>query len=556
MRLTSDNWILVLLAGLTFGCSGGRFDFGQNRQDGYNGYYFDRNELINDPLDPRPLAEEGFVRYSNVSLNYNLSGDDAELLLPDAAYWGSKSPVSIDFIRRPLAAVRGRHASCRFVGTATPKLAQDCSEGAECLELGENKYDHDVCRGAFLRDLTVVRTESRFIELKQNLADVPEAGAYNPSFMLLRKSVSYGGAWQPLPRDVNAPPALYDVQAHWTGEDVLVFGRTLERTALAGAFYSLSAKVWKALPTQSIVTTENFRALWVSGHFYVIASGGGAVFDPVTNSWQALDTANAPAFGSTDRMAVTHSATKIFVFAASDAGAPVGAALDTASGTWTSLSMTNAPKSDRYIEALWTDLGVFVWASGLSVYYPDRDEWKSPDFPSDYFPRKLGYSVDKPSVYDAHIYATQTGILVAPYAATASSKASVPTDGIAFHAQKREWTEVSLDAMPVRESLPTLSKDWLSGYGGNMIASRRGEADDTVVDSLRKYEDGGFIFDLAKNVRFQLPRSPSAPSLRGNAATLLIDGKFFVWGGCGLEYQSGGCMVPLSDGAVAVLNLP
>ena len=186
--------------------------------------------------------------------------------------------------------------------------------------------------------------------------------------------------WSPMS---TAGPQVYRHAAIWTGSQMIVW------KALAGSRYDPGSDTWSAvapgpccvgphglanLGDESVVWTGSRMIVWGGtgslGSSYV--TDGGAQYDPVTNGWQAMSLAGAPA-GRYEHTAVWTGSHMIVWGGHSNGGELYGdgARFDPVLNRWTPLASQNAPNA-RYLH-------VGVWdGSGMMIYdgqLPNNLHW-------------------------------------------------------------------------------------------------------------------------------------------------------------------------------------
>lgn len=110
--------------------------------------------------------------------------------------------------------------------------------------------------------------------------------------------------WQALP-STDAPAARFDHQAIWTGDEMIVWGGTLDGVTATdtGARYHAAADQWGPMSMKDApLGRYRHTAIW-TGRWMVVWGGGcgtfcstntGARYDPRSDAWQALPVDGAP----------------------------------------------------------------------------------------------------------------------------------------------------------------------------------------------------------------------------------------------------------------------
>ncbi|MHC4953719.1 MAG: Kelch repeat-containing protein [Planctomycetota bacterium] len=116
------------------------------------------------------------------------------------------------------------------------------------------------------------------------------------------------------------------------------------------------------------VWTGTEMIVWGGIDTFGFPTGGGA-YDPTTDSWRSLATANAPA-GRIGHTAIW-SGTEMIVWGGADGAGPRsdGAAYDPALDRWRALATANAPIARSLHTAVWTGSRMLVWG-GQGVFPP------------------------------------------------------------------------------------------------------------------------------------------------------------------------------------------
>lgn len=214
------------------------------------------------------------------------------------------------------------------------------------------------------------------------------------------------GTWTSL-STANAPGARINHTATWTGSEMIVWGGEYNNLYKGdGARYNPATDTWTPMsganaPSprsfHTAVWTGNRLIIWGGGNSQSIFSGAGGnvpdlgkSYDPVTDTWTALSSVNAP----TERVA--HAAiwtgSKMIVwggyrFHTSFGSVNDGAIYHPNSDSWSPVSLTGNP-TPRYLHTqVWTGTEMLVWGGywdagghidqGLGgAYNPSSNSWR------------------------------------------------------------------------------------------------------------------------------------------------------------------------------------
>jgi putative cell wall-binding protein len=204
------------------------------------------------------------------------------------------------------------------------------------------------------------------------------------------------GSWEALP---EAPIERINHSAVWSGEELLVWGGG-ERPADDGAAYNPTTEQWRDIPAAPVEPRWVHEAVWADEAGVMIVYGGGegpdhladcfddgALYDPATNSWDALPT--NPYSDAGCGISLVWTGTEMLVWGGNPGGtgvpAPVntGAAFDPATNEWRPIPAN--PIGARSGHAtVWTGEQMIVFGGTdmeqeqrgeAAAYDPDADEW-------------------------------------------------------------------------------------------------------------------------------------------------------------------------------------
>lgn len=195
---------------------------------------------------------------------------------------------------------------------------------------------------------------------------------------LLRGGEAYDPAtdrWRDLPRGPLSGRSLHS--AVWTGEEMVVWGGTLDGDETDGAAYDPATDTWRELAPAPLPARAAHAAVWTGGEMVVwggIGSDGeptadGAAYDPAADTWRPVPAAPLP--GRTQH-AMVWDGSRVLVWGGAGTGSAYddGAAWDPATGTWELLPP--APIAGRIAPVgVWTGRRLVVWGGVDAQLYTD-----------------------------------------------------------------------------------------------------------------------------------------------------------------------------------------
>ena len=193
----------------------------------------------------------------------------------------------------------------------------------------------------------------------------------------------------------NVPAARTGHTAVWTGSEMIVWGGYgASGYPNTGGRYDPAANTWTATNTTNAPTGRSgHTAVW-TGDEMIVWGGGpntGGRYNPATDSWIATSTANAPTPRSGHAAVWTGS--DMIVWAGSNYSYPyyadTGGKYDPVTDSWAAISTSNAPSGRTVPSAIWTGSEMIVWGgyffdiySGIYSYLgtggrydPKTDSW-------------------------------------------------------------------------------------------------------------------------------------------------------------------------------------
>ena len=211
-------------------------------------------------------------------------------------------------------------------------------------------------------------------------------GRYNPA------SNSWTGintAGAPLPRTSHS--------AVWTGSQMIVWGGSESGSCCSssllntGGRYNPVTDSWSATSTPNAPTARgSHRAVWTGSEMIVWGGSGnngsintGGRYNPATNNWTGTNTAGAPLARANHTAVWTGSDMIIWGGSASSGCCSLdssGGKYNPATDSWTATSLVGAPSGRTNHTAVWTGSVMIIWGgSNFSTtggrYSPGTDSW-------------------------------------------------------------------------------------------------------------------------------------------------------------------------------------
>jgi len=208
------------------------------------------------------------------------------------------------------------------------------------------------------------------------------------------------GTWSALPGE-GAPPAALEQAGAWTGSELVIFGGAgpCSPAGVCGDGGRLDpAAGWSPLPADGAPLARAGHTVTWAGDRVIVwggrgcgggseACGDGAAWDPATDAWSALPSADAPSPRAFHTAVWT--GTRLVVFGGQAWPGPSlgdGASYDPSAGDWSPTASNGAPSPRRRHVAVWTGEEMLVWGgdggSTASVplgdgarYDPGADRW-------------------------------------------------------------------------------------------------------------------------------------------------------------------------------------
>lgn len=197
----------------------------------------------------------------------------------------------------------------------------------------------------------------------------------------------------------GAPEARSEHPAVWTGSEMIIWGGhgDFQVAKNTGARFDPATNTWTPIATAGAPTARLLHtAVWTGTEMIVWGGHSGAVafqalndgarYNPQTDTWTPIGTANAPSARMNHR--AVWSGTEMIVwggFSSSDVGIAGGARYNPATDTWTPVATTNEPSARGNHSAVWTGSNMIVWGgqNGTTrtdtggIYDPASDSWVS-----------------------------------------------------------------------------------------------------------------------------------------------------------------------------------
>ena len=208
-----------------------------------------------------------------------------------------------------------------------------------------------------------------------------DGGVYDPS----------SDTWQAM-STVDAPDAREYHQAVWADGVMVIWGGFNIGPTNTGGRYDPVSNTWQSTSMEGAPTARaNLSMVWTGSE--AIVWGGcnislcipgytfyntGGRYNPVTDTWSATNTADAPTARSNH--SAIWSGTEMIVWGGhlDDANLNNGSRYDPASDSWTDISTTEAPSARSSHHAVWTGNEMIVWGGNSKTggrYDPSSDTW-------------------------------------------------------------------------------------------------------------------------------------------------------------------------------------
>ncbi len=339
------------------------------------------------------------------------------------------------------------------------------------------------------------------------------------------------GTWNNASLD-DFPEPMLGHTAVWTGSLMLVWGGDGARTSRHGWRYDPALDTWSPMtPGPFEEGRTGHSAVWTGSRMIVWggkdavgighALGTGAAYDPASDTWSALPTANAPTARKGHTAVWTGTVMIVWGGTNDDTGVTkTGARYDPAAGTWTATSTTGAAVARYGHVAQWTGNVMVVWGGNKAAgnptddlnsggrYNPATDSWLS---------MRTAGSPDAAS-FAASVW---TGQLVVVWGGGTPSH----NTGGRYDPAADVWRATSL------VNAPAGRKGHTAVWAGTRMLVYGGETSDGIPDpAVRPYDP------LTDTWSKWVPAG--APSTRSEHSAVWTGSELIVWGGRSLDVSN------------------
>jgi hypothetical protein len=372
--------------------------------------------------------------------------------------------------RSGLFDVRLAVAACLLMG---PPISATAESWAPTSSLGtpQRRYSH-----------TAVWTGSKMIVWGGS-----DAGAWWLDSGALYDPAS--DTWAPT-TTAGAPTGRFGHIAVWTGAKMIVWGGNdgIGHSTNTGARYDPVTDSWTPMSTAGApVAASGATAVWTGSR--MIVWGGcqnscgndlpptSGVYDPTTDTWIGMSSANAPSWRQGHTAVWTGSEMIVWGgFGANGLSNP-GGAYDPVTDTWTTIAVSGAPLDRGLGVAVWTGSRMIAWGGRFpsgpeietatgGVYDPATDSWSPTTMTRAPSPRRLHSAV-------------WTGLRMIVWGGTDASQTMYPglDDGAAYDPSTDTWSPILMDGAPqARYISPAVWTGshmviWGGAYGSTPLAT-------------------------------------------------------------------------------------
>lgn len=197
----------------------------------------------------------------------------------------------------------------------------------------------------------------------------------------------------------NVPSNRQAHRALWTGKKMMIWGGQSGSTYYAdGGLYDPLTDSWAAISTSnapsaryefSIVLADDKVIVWGGATNTTTVLGDGKIYDLATDTWSTISSVNAPSARRGHTAIWTGSEMIVFGgFLNSSTAYQDGAKYDPATDTWTPITTTSAPDGRGGHSAVWTGTEMIVWGGegplslgepfpNGGIYTPATNSWSS-----------------------------------------------------------------------------------------------------------------------------------------------------------------------------------
>ncbi len=203
---------------------------------------------------------------------------------------------------------------------------------------------------------------------------------------------------------VNAPDVRANHTAVWTGSEMIIWGGFNSSPPYrlnTGSRYSPATDSWTMTSLVNAPVPRTLHtAIWTGNEMIVWAGEGngnprevntGGRYNPITDSWKATSTANAPV--AREQHTAVWTGSEMIVWGGRDDTAwfNSGGRYNPNTESWTATSTINAPEARWYHTTEWTGSEMIVWAGTNQTIYlntggrynPNTDSWAATGVPND-----------------------------------------------------------------------------------------------------------------------------------------------------------------------------
>ena len=190
----------------------------------------------------------------------------------------------------------------------------------------------------------------------------------------------------------NVPTGRYSHTAVWTGTEMVVWGGTdFQSYFNTGGRYNPSSDSWALTSTTNAPSGRaSHTAVW-TGSEMIVWGGGfsntGARYNPGTDNWVSTSTTNAPS--ERGAHAAIWTGSEMIVWGGRDPGGSnefltTGGRYNPGTDSWTTMSTANTPAARFLHTAVWTGTEMIVWGGQVGYpsylntggrYTPSIDNW-------------------------------------------------------------------------------------------------------------------------------------------------------------------------------------
>ena len=253
--------------------------------------------------------------------------------------------------------------------------------------------------------------------------------------------------------DGAAPSIRNNPSVVWTGSEMIVWGGYNGATLGDGARYNPVTNTWTAVNPVGAPTARNeHTAVWTGKEMIVWggsaggASNNGGRYDPVANSWTAVSLAGAPAARSRHSAVWTGSEMIVWGGDASNSNFNDGGRYNPTTNTWAALTTVSAPTARHNQTAVWTGSEMIVWGGYNAVglgdgarYNPTTNSWAAMS------------GTSAPSGREAH-RALWTGSEMLIWGGQGNVSLG---DGARYSPASNSWTAISSSNAPTPRTYPS-----------------------------------------------------------------------------------------------------